>query len=187
MGNRASPPPPPPKWQQVIAPKSKEEAGEAPEPPSVLEVPEDRMADPREVAPSFARLPDHAKTELRDRWRKQEGVHGEQRERRKDTSHRWAAEGAGLFFLSVALLLMPTRLELLLAAALGAALGYGASRVKPSPLVYGLAVSAAYLAFGACTGFRNLVFGIFSAPLILCVAMALAMTHRIQRFDSTEL
>lgn len=157
------------------------------EAPSVLAVPEDRIEDPRERVEWFTRLPDHAKEELRDRWRAQEGVHGEQVVRRKDTSHRWAAEGAGLFFLSVALLLMPTRLELLLGAVLGAAIGYTASRVKPSPLVYGLVVSAAYLAFGACTGFRNLVFGILSAPLILCVAMALSMTHKIQRFDSTEL
>lgn len=185
MGNRASPQPPP-KWQQVIAPKAQQE-GEVPEPPSVVEVPADRLEDARELAPSFARLPDHAKAEMRDRWRKQEGVHGEQVLRRKDTSHRWAAEGAGLFFLSAALLLLPTRLELLLAAVLGAAIGYAASRVKPTPLVYGLVVSAAYLLFGACTGFSNLVYGILSAPLILCVAMALAMTHKVQRFDSTEL
>ena len=185
MGNRGSQQRPP-KWQQVIAPKAQEE-GEAPEPPSVVEVPQDRLDDAREVAPSFARLPDHAKSELRDRWRTQEGVHGEQRERRKETSHRWTVEGAALFFLSVALQMMPTRLELLIAGALGAAIGYAASRVKPSPLIYGLVFSAAYAAFGAFTGFGNLVLGLFSIPLVLCVAIALALTHRIQRFDSTEL
>lgn len=150
-------------------------------------MPEDRIEDPRERVEWFARLPGHAKEELRDRWRAQEGVHGEQVVRRKETSHRWAAEGAGLFFLSVALLQMPTRLGLILAAALGAGIGYAASRLKPSPLVYGLAFSTAYAVFAAFSGFRNLVFGIFSIPLVLCIAIALAMTHRIQRFDSTEL
>jgi hypothetical protein len=187
MGSRASPPPPPPKWQQVIAPKAREE-GEAPEPPSVVvDVPEDRLDDARELAPSFARLPDHAKAELRDLWRRQEGVHGEQRERRKETSHRWAAEGAGLLLVSVALLMMPTRLELLLAGVLGAALGYAASRLKPSPLMCGFVFAAAYVAFGGCTGFRNFAYGILSIPIVLCLAAALATTHRIQRFDSTEL
>lgn len=190
VGNRATPPQPPrpPKWQQVIAPPVREEEREATEPAAIAhDVPADRLDDPREIAPAFARLPDHAKAEMRDRWRMQEGVHGEQVERRKETSHRWAAEGAGLFSLSVGLLMMPTRLELLIAAVLGAAIGYAASRVKPAPLMYGLAFSAAYAAFGACSGFRNLVYGLFSIPLVLCIAMALAMTHRIQRFDSTEL
>jgi hypothetical protein len=153
----------------------------------VVEIPADRIEDPRELSPSFARLPDHAKAELRDRWRAAEGTHGKQVERRRDTSHRWALEGAGLFFLSVAFLQMPTRLGLILAAAFGAAIGYAASRVKPSPLVYGLAFSAAYVVFAAFSGFRNLVYGVLSIPLVLCIAIALAMTHRIQRFDSTEL
>jgi len=188
MGNRASSQPPsqPPKWQQVIAPASREE-GEAPEPPSVLLVPEDRIKDPRELAPSFARLPDHAKEELRDRWRAQEGVHGKQVLRRKETSHRWVIEGASVFFLSVALFLVPTGLGLLLAAAVGGAIGYAAARVKPGALRYGVLFAAFYAAFAGFWGFKSLFLGILSIPFVFGVAAALATTHRLQRFDSTEL
>lgn len=187
MGNRASPqrPPDPPKWQQVVAPPAQVE-GEAPE-PQVIEVPEERIDDPRERVPWFARLPADAKEEIRARWQKQEGVHGEQVVRRKETAHRWVVEGAALFFLSVALLQTPTRLGLMLAAALGGALGWTASRVKPGPLVYGIAFSAAYAAFAAFSGFKSLVFGVLSVPIVFGLAAALAATHRLQRFDSSEL
>jgi hypothetical protein len=83
--------------------------------------------------------------------------------------------------------MMPTRIELLVAAVLGAGLGYAASRVKPSPLMCGFVFAAAYAAFGGCTGFRNFVYGIISIPIVLGLAAALATTHRLQRFDSTEL
>ncbi len=188
MANRSSPVPPsqPPKWQQVIAPVAREE-GEAPEPPAVLSVPEDRIDDPRELAPSFARLPDHAKEELRDRWRAQEGVHGKQVMRRKETAHRWVMEGAAVFFVSVALFQMPTRFGLILAAVIGGAIGFLAARVKPGALRYGVLFAAFYVAFAAFWGFKNLVFGTLSIPFVFGVAAALAATHRLQRFDSTEL
>jgi hypothetical protein len=192
MGNRASPRPPeppehPPRWQQVIAPPAAKEEARVAEPNLVVRVPEDRLHDAREAAPHFARLPEHAKEDIRDRWRAAEGARGDQILRRRDTTHRWAVEGAGLFFLSVALLQMPTRLGLILAACAGAGIGSVAARVKPAPLVYGLAFSTAYALFGALSGFRNLVYGILSIPIVLCAAMALATTHRIQRFDSTDL
>lgn len=178
MGNRASPqppPPPPPKWQQVIAPPAREER-EAPEP----------IGD-RERAEWFARLPDHAKEEIRDRWRAQEGVRGHQVQRRKETSHRWVVEGAALFFLSVAILQMPSRLGLVLAAVIGGAIGRVAALVKPGPLVYGIVFSAACAIFAAFSGFRNLVCGIISIPIVFGLAAALGTTHRLQRFDSSEL
>jgi hypothetical protein len=189
MGNRGSPPPRPPKWQQVIAPLSPPPAaeGEGAGEPKVAMVPEDRLDDPRELAPSFARLPDHAKEDLRNRWRRQEGVHAEQVVRRKDTTHRWVAEGAAIFFVAVALLQMPTRLGLVVAAAVGAGLGAVASRLKPGPLVYGFFFAAVYALFGAFSGFKNLVWGIISIPIVFGVAAALATTHRLQRFDRTEL
>jgi len=187
MGNRASPPPPPqpPKWQQVIAPPAREEQ-EAPE-PGVVEVPADRLDDPLECTPLFARLPDHAKTEIRDRVAAAAGTRVDQVLRRKDTAHRWVVEGATLFFVSVALLQMPTRLGLVIAAALGGGMGWVAARVKPTPLVYGFAFSAVYAAFGAFSGFRSLVYGILSLPIVLGLAAALAVSHGLQRFDSTEL
>jgi hypothetical protein len=83
--------------------------------------------------------------------------------------------------------MMPTRIELLIAAVLGAAIGYVASRVKPPPLLYGFGFVTAYVAFAAFTGFRNPVYTVISIPIVLCLAAALATTHRLQRFDSTEL
>lgn len=190
MGSRASPEPPPkpPKWQQVIAPKVCEER-EVPEPtePTVVEVPADRLDDPLECAPLFARLPDHAKVEIRSRREAAAGIHADQVARREETSHRWVVEGATLFFLSVALLQMPTRLGLILAAAVGGLLGWVGARAKPAPLIYGLLFATVYALFGALSGFKSLVFGILGVPFVLVAAMALAVTHRIQRFDSTEL
>ncbi|HEX5136145.1 MAG TPA: hypothetical protein VFY93_04175 [Planctomycetota bacterium] len=193
MGNRVSPrppepPPDPPRWQQVIAPRA-EKAREVPEPKPgiVVQVPEDRLHDHREIAPLFARLPEHAKEDLRDRWRAAEGKGAEQVVRRKDTSHRWVVEGAALFFLSVALLQTPTRPELILAAFAGAAIGWGAARVKPPPLSYGLVFATAYGLFGAFSGFKNLIFALISVGVVFGVAVALAATHRLQRFDSSEL
>lgn len=189
MGNRASPEPPPqpPKWQQVIAPKVREEeAREAPE-PTVVEVPGDRLDDPLECAPLFARLPEHAKQDIRSRRDAAAGTRADQVARRQETSHRWVVEGAGLFFLSVAFLQMPTRLGLILAALIGGALGWVAARAKPAPFLYGLLFSMVYTLFGAFSGFKSLVYAIFSIPIVLTIAMALALTHRIQRFDSTEL
>jgi hypothetical protein len=159
----------------VIAPAA-HEVREAPEP-----------AGERERAEWFARLPEHAKEELRDRWLAQEGVRGDQVLRRKETAYRWVVEGAVLFFLAVALLQTPSRLGLILAAVIGAAIGRVAALVKPPPLLYGVAFSAVYAMFGAFSGFRGLVFGILSVPIVLGLAAALGTTHRLQRFDSSEL
>jgi hypothetical protein len=188
VGNRASPEPPPkpPRWQEVIAPRAREE-GEAVEPPRVFEVPADRLDDPLEHAPLFARLPEHAKDEIRERVAGAAGARADQVERRKETSHRWVVEGASLFAVSVALLQEPTRLEILLAALLGAGIGRVAARVKPRPFLYGLVFATIYAAFGAFSGFKNLVWAVLSVPIVLTIAMALAFTHGVQRFDSTEL
>ncbi|MFI5402051.1 MAG: hypothetical protein ACHQ1G_03870 [Planctomycetota bacterium] len=148
---------------------------------------EEKEAGEREQAEWFARLPEHAKEELRDRWRAQEGVRGDQVLRRKETSYRWVAEGAVLFFLAVAVLQMPSRLGLILAAVIGAAIGRVAALVKPPPLLYGVVFAAVYAVFGAFSGFRNFVFGVLSIPIVFGVAAALGTTHRLQRFDSSEL
>lgn len=191
MGNRANPPspPPPPKWQQVIAPPAPpaEEKREVPEPQGVFVVPEDRMDDPRERSEPFARLPDHAKEELRDLWRGQEGVRGDQVVRRKETALRWVLEGAGLFYGAVWLFQTPSQLGLMIAGALGGAIGLGAARAKPAPLVYGLVFCTAYALFGAVSGSSSGFFAILSVPMVFGAAAALGVTHRIQRFDSTEL
>ncbi|MCK6460796.1 MAG: hypothetical protein L6Q95_13000 [Planctomycetes bacterium] len=193
MGNRASPrppepPPDPPKWQQVLAPKALEER-DVPEPEQglVVQVPEDRLHDPREEAPLFARLPEHAKEDLRDRWRAVEGVRGDQVLRRKETALRWVAEGAALLALVEALLHTPARLGLLLAAGVGAATGACAAVAKPGPLRYGFLFMAVYIVFGALLGSRHVAYYLFTSPLVLGLAGALATTHRLQRFDATEL
>jgi len=168
-----------------------EKAQEVPEPESepvpVVHVPEDRVHDPREEAPLFARLPEHGKEELRNRWRAAEGSSAEQVSRRGETSHRWVVEGAALFSLSVGLLQMPTRLELILAGFLGAVIGWVAARVKPPPILYGILFAIAYGLFGAISGFKNFLFALISVGVVFGIAAALATTHRLQRFDATEL
>jgi hypothetical protein len=178
----------------VLAPRAHEEREvQEPEPavvpdPTVVLVPEDRMHDARETAPLFARLPEHAKEDLRDRWRAAEGSRAEQVVRRGETSHRWVVEGAALFCVSVGLFQTPSRLELLFAALAGAGIGWAAARAKPPPLLYGVLFATAYTFFGAVTGgFGGLLYAVFSLGIVFGVAMALAATHRLQRFDSTEL
>jgi hypothetical protein len=182
VANRNAKPPGPPKWQQVVAPRAV-----APEPPRVLEVPADRLDDPRELAEAFARLPEHAKAELRDRWRGAEGAREEQRTRRKETKHRWVLEGAALLFVAVALLQTPTRLGLVVAVAVGAVVGGAGALVKPGPLLYGLLFAAVFALFGVVTGFGSVLFTAAGIPIVFGIAAALAVAHRLQRFDSTEL
>jgi len=172
----------------VIAPRAQEER-EAPEPGQglVVEVPEERLHDPREEAPLFARLPEHAKAEIRNRWDAAEGVRGDQVARRKDTALRWVAEGAALLFLAEALLHTPTRLGLMLAAAVGAATGAFAAALKPGPIRYGFLFMAVYIVFGGLLGSRHVAYYLFTSPLLLGLAGALAATHRLQRFDRTEM
>jgi hypothetical protein len=173
----------------VLAPAAAKEEKEVPEPEPglVVEVPEDRLHDPREQAPLFARLPEHAKEDLRDRWRAAEGARGDQVLRRKETALRWVAEGAALLALAEALLHTPTRLGLLLAAGVGAATGAVAAALKPGPLRYGFLFMAVYIVFGGLLGSRHVAYYLFTSPLVLGLAGALATTHRLQRFDATEL
>jgi hypothetical protein len=172
----------------VLAPKAQEER-EVPEPERslVVEVPEDRLDDPREQAPLFAQLPEHAKEDLRDRWRAAEGARGDQVLRRKDTALRWVAEGTALLFLAEALMHTPTRVGLLLAAGVGAATGAFGAAAKPGPLRYGFVFMAAYIVFGALLGSRHIAYYLITSPILLGLAGALATTHRLQRFDSSEL
>lgn len=193
MGNRASPRPPepphdPPKWQQVVAPRAaKKEPAAVPESGVVAEVPADRIHDEREEAPLFARLPEHAKEDLRDRWRAAEGSRTDQVARRKDTALRWVVEGALLLGLAEGLMHIPTRLGVLLAVGIGAATGAFGAIAKPGAVRYGAVFMVVYMAFGLILSDHAFVYYLMTAPLLLGLAGALAATHRVQRFDASEL
>jgi len=188
MANRNSPPPPPPKWQQVVVPKADEPAPSAQtEEPAVFAIPEDRIDDPREQVPWFGRLPEHAKEDLRERWRAQAGAAGEQKERKRVTKRRWVAEAAAVFFLAEAVLQSPSLPGLAVATTVGVAVGWAGALLKPGPLRYGAIAAVAWVLFGAFAGSRHLAYYVISIPIVLCVAAAFGVSHRLDRFDATEL
>ena len=85
--------------------------------------PEERAHDPREHQNWFLQLPEHGKDEMRKLWQAAEGATVEQRERRTTTTNRYLIEGA-VFFLVMFLLFYPLRGSgLLLATAMGFAVG----------------------------------------------------------------
>jgi hypothetical protein len=170
----------------VLAPSEATPVAPAKE-PRVLAIPEDRIEDPREQVEWFGRLPEHAKEELRERWRGQEGTRGDQKRRRKDTTLRWILEGGALLLLAEAVLQKPTLLGLALASAAGAAVGWAGALLKPGALRYGVLVALVYAVFGAVAGSRHMAYYVISLPIIFGVAAALGTTHRVQRFDGTEL
>jgi len=188
MANRNSPPPPPPKWQQVVVPKASPtpQPAEAEE-PNVFVIPEDRLDDPREQVPWFGRLPDHAKEDLRERWRAQVGASGEQKERKKVTTQRWIAEAVALLALAEVVLQKPTPASFLIAAALGVPVGWAGARLKLGAIRYGFVAACAWLLFGAFAGSRHFAYYVISVLIVFCVAAAFGVSHRLDRFDATEL
>lgn len=172
-----------PGWQKVIGLEPEEHVPEGP----VFETPEDRAGDAREEAEWFQRLPDHAKEDLRERWRTQEGEGRHQKKRRKRTTRVYVVESTVIFLLLEILLHSPTWISALAAPLFGAATGLAAGLLRSNGPTYASLFSAGYLLFGATAGGRHFAYYLLSVLIVLCIGSALGVSHRLQKFDGSDL
>jgi len=155
----------------------REEAG----PGTVVEIPEDRAHDPREQEPWFLRLPPEARDELRVRWRRAEGTSGERLRRRRDTVLAWVAEAVLLlwFLTYFAWRALPVALVV------GAAMGLLGWRAKLGHIAYGWLGAIAFVIVIAVSGTASIA-SLWGFVLAAFLSALLAQTHRLQRFDGSE-
>jgi len=142
------------------------------------EIPEDRLHDEREESEFFQRLPEQAQEEMRERWRREEGRHGDVIELRKQTWKIFMAEMAGCFVFFHFFGILSNPALILLAIAGGGLTGAVAAAVRAGPLLYPAIAGIGYVA----TGGSN----VFAAVGLVSFASMLGFVHRLQRFDGLE-
>jgi hypothetical protein len=174
-----------PKWQQVLA-HDVEFVPADPEQP-VYHIPEDRVHDPREEEEWLHRLPEHARDELREVWRTQEGQGRLQKFRRKETTKTYVVEAAVVFMVLELLLQSPTRYHLLAAGIFGAAAGALAALVRASAPSYALFFTTVYLLFGFVAGSRHWAYYVLASLIVMCLGAMLGRMHTLQKFDGSDL
>jgi len=142
------------------------------------EIPEDRLHDPREESEFFQGLPEEAKEEFRERWRKEEGRHEKSRELRNYTWKIHMAEMAGcfVFFHMFAIFANPWMLPAAIVA--GAATGAAAALLKAGTTLYPVLAAVGY----AASGGRNP----FALLALVSLAAMIGYMHRLRRFEGTE-
>jgi len=138
--------------------------------------------DAREEAEWFQRLPEHAKSEFRERWRAERGRSEKQLERHRRSEVRYMVEGvllfAGLEFLFFGL----SAGRLLVLAVPGVLLGWICSRIRANRWTYAGVGVVFYLVLYGLLG----LFAVGHFIVFLCVAAALGFTHEMLRADGSE-
>lgn len=176
---------PKPKWQEVLA---HDDDLVPPDPESpVYEIPEDRVHDAREEHEWLHRLPEHARDDLREAWRTQEGEGRKQKKRRKETTKVYVVEAAIAFMVLEVLLQAPTLLSLVAAGLFGAAAGGVAALFRSNAPSYGLVFTTFYMLFGIVAGSRHPAYYMLAGLIVLCIGVMLGRMHTLQKFDGTEL
>lgn len=148
--------------------------------PAVHPVPVDRRDDPREQQKWFLRLPEHAKRELRARWRAAEGRSASGKHRQNTTFYRYLCESAGVFGLAQAVFHGPE--AALVGALYGGLAGAAAARLRAGTYAYAFIGAAAYGIYSSATEWGHLLGFIFYVGL----CAMLGLVHVLQRSDGTE-
>lgn len=147
---------------------------------TVIQVPADRLDDPREQQKWFLRLPEHAKQDLRARWRAAEGRTASGKRRRSGTFYRYVFESAGVF--AVAQLVFFGAMAALQGAVYGALAGAAAAKLRAGTFLYGFIGAAAYGIYAGSTPWGHFLGFIFYIGL----CAMLGLVHVLQRADGTE-
>ena len=157
-----------------------------PDPKMVHEIPEDRIADPREQEEWFCRLPAHGREELRRRWRIAEGISAEYRDTRQRTTRGYAIEGAVFFAIFDLLVVFVTNfrgVRFLLAVIVGAAFGWVVRRLYLARFGYAALAAALYcLIYG-----KFILLLPFHFVMFIGFATLLGAQHEFQRADRSEI
>jgi hypothetical protein len=145
--------------------------------------PEDRAHDPREQQGWFLRLPEHAKQDLREKWKIQEGGSEAQIARRKATMWRYVLESVGIFVVPLFLFMSLGWLSLLCSIVVGAAVGFLAARIRAGTFQYPFLGFAGWLVLWVLSGL-----GLSFLTLFWYIGWtgALGAVHHLQKFDGTE-
>ncbi len=174
-----------PAWQRVVA----TETDYVPKTPTapVYDIPEDRAHDAREQVEWFQKLPEHAKEDIRDAWRRADGEHRLQRERRRHTSKVYVWEAAVAFVVLELVLMSPNFMNLVLALIFGAVAGALTALFRSSAGSYCIIFTSFYIAFGLTSGSNHFAYYVLGGVIVACIGAMLGRMHTLQRFDGTEL
>lgn len=142
------------------------------------EIPEDRLHDPREESEFFQGLPEEAKEEFRDRWRREEGRHEEVRELLRYTWKVYIAEMAGCFVFFHVFGILHSPVIFLVAVVAGGLTGAVAAAAHAGPLLYPVIAGVGYVLSGG--------FNPFAAVGLVSLASMLGFVHRLRRFEGME-
>ncbi|MHC4954243.1 MAG: hypothetical protein ACYTGZ_10155 [Planctomycetota bacterium] len=159
---------------------------EASEPPLEVaflhEIPEDRAHDAREHAEEFQRLPEEAKDDLRDRWRRAEG-----QTVRMKTLRRYSIRGyviemmvTFVFFHFFVILFHPWILPV--AIVIGGLTGWVAAKLRAGTSLYPAITFAGYLLMVMLGAGANP----FAALSLVSLSALLGYSHTMRRFDQAE-
>jgi len=142
------------------------------------EIPEDRLHDPREQSEFFHGLPEEAKEEFRERWRREEGRHEEIRALRRYTWKLHVAEMVGCFVFFHVFGILHHPVILVVAVVAGALTGTVAAATRAGPLLYPVIAGVGYVLSGGLNP--------FAAVGLVSLASMLGFVHRLRRFEGME-
>ena len=145
------------------------------------EIPLDREHDPREQAEAFQRLPEAAKEEIRDAWRRADGTHVEMRLLRRDSIRAYVIEMAVLFVFFELFTLLRHPFVMLPAALIGALTGWAAGKLRAGQTSYPFISGAGYVLLTLIGAGGN----VFAFVALISLSSLLGFSHQMQRADRT--
>lgn len=140
--------------------------------------------DPRENTDEFRRLPESAKRDLRDHWRKQDQETEWAQQRQQGYLYQSMVEGMVLLFLTEWLFWGLGLWNVLVCLGLGAGVGALWQRFALGPGVSALAAMGCFLLVRLLCGGNYLVGAIASIVVVVCGAMAMRITHQSERMGA---
>jgi len=146
------------------------------------QIPLDREHDPREEAEAFQRLPEEAKEEIREVWRRQEGTHEDMRMLRRYSIRGYVIEMACVFVFFELFAMLRHPFVIIPAAIIGAATGWVAAKVRAGQSSYPFIAGVGYILL-SCTGAGM---NFFAGVAIVSLSTMLGFSHTIRRFDRWE-
>ncbi len=149
----------------------------------VHDLPEDRVGDPREEQEWFQRLPEHAKEEMRDRWRGQERQLDRIRQRSKESIVRYAVEGAAILPLFEIVFFSPGWLRIGASILAGALMGLVCALTRAGQYRYLLVGPPFFLGMRLLFGFGPFILEAFGAVLYVSLSALLGFSHDLRKAE----
>ncbi|MCZ6572026.1 MAG: hypothetical protein O7C98_02545 [Planctomycetota bacterium] len=149
----------------------------------VHDLPEDRVGDPREEQEWFQRLPEHAKEEMRERWRGQERHLDRIRQRSKESIVRYAVEGAAILPLFEIIFFSPGWVRFGASIIAGALMGLVCALTRAGQYRYLLIGPPFFLGMRLLFGFGPFILEAFGAVLYVSLSALLGFSHDLRKTE----